>query len=54
MGLGSASLVTLALARQEAVEARRLLMRGVDPIDARQVVEEAASAEEANARVNTF
>lgn len=54
MGLGSASLVTLALARQEAVEARHLLMRGIDPIDARQAAEQTAIVAEANARVNTF
>lgn len=35
LGLGSARIVTLAGARQKALDARRLLLDGADPIDAR-------------------
>lgn len=36
MGLGSASVVTLAVARQKALEARRGLAEGIDPIEAKR------------------
>jgi hypothetical protein len=36
MGLGSAELFTLAEARERAMEARKLLADGKDPIDARR------------------
>lgn len=54
MGLGSAEFVKLAVARQNAADARRQLAQGVDPIDARQEVERAARVSEATARVNNF
>ena len=44
--LGQAN-VTLAEAREKAVEARRLLANGIDPIDARKDVKEKARTEEA-------
>ena len=40
MGLGSASVVSLAEARQKAAEARRLRAEGIDPIEARRVASE--------------
>lgn len=36
MGLGSVDVVTLSVARDKALTARRLLADGIDPIDARQ------------------
>ncbi len=36
MGLGSCELVTLAEARQKVIEARRLLLEGIDPIEDRR------------------
>ena len=49
MGLGNAGQgnVTLAEAREKALEARRLLANGIDPIDARKDVKEKARTEEA-------
>ncbi len=38
MGLGPIRLVTLAEAREETLDARRLLLRGVDPIEARKKI----------------
>src|SRR5215207_7898240 len=39
MGLGSAEFVSLAVAREKAFEARRLLRQGVDPIEARKAAQ---------------
>jgi integrase len=47
MGLGPYPDVSLAEARQNAFEARRLLREGVDPIDARRTARNAARLEEA-------
>jgi integrase len=52
MGLGSASLFTLAEAREKALEAKRLLASGIDPIEAKRA-RAAASAVE-TARLVTF
>jgi integrase len=49
MGLGSFTVVSLEEARQKAIEARRLRERGVDPIEARQVVKQTAALEKAKA-----
>ena len=46
MGLGAVALVPLAEAREKAIEARRLVKAGTDPLDARQ-------AEQARARVES-
>ncbi len=54
MGLGSFEFVGLAEARQFALDARRLLTDGVDPIDARTAAEKAAKLAKASAQVNTF
>jgi len=50
MGLGSASLLTLAEARAKALEARRMLASGQDPIDSRHAEREAARASQANTK----
>lgn len=43
MGLGSSAVVTLGEARERAIECRRLIERGIDPIDARtQIAEQQA------------
>lgn len=52
LGLGSASHVTLAKARELANRARELSRQGVDPIDYRK--EQQASARAANAKAMTF
>ena len=54
MGLGSAEAgnVTLAEAREKAVEARRLLAQGIDPIEARKGV--LASARVAGVKFGKF
>jgi integrase len=49
MGLGPASLVGLAKARDLAHEARRLIAQGIDPIDARDAEKAAAKVEAARA-----
>jgi integrase len=52
MGLGSLDLVSLAEARQLAVEARKLLLADIDPLDHREQVRAASLA--AQARATTF
>lgn len=52
MGLGSTSIVTLAVAREKALDAKRQVTSGVDPIEARRALA-AAQAVEA-ARTMTF
>ena len=54
MGVGSFEFVGLAEARQLASDARQLLARGVDPIDARAEAEKAAKATKVSAQENTF
>lgn len=49
MGLGPASLVSLAEARQKATEARRCLLEGLDPLQQREAAKAAARLEEAKA-----
>ena len=44
MGLGSAKLVTLAEARDKAIDARRMVVAGINPIAARRQAELAAKA----------
>jgi integrase len=51
MGLGSAAVVSLDDARAKALEARKLLAAGIDPIDARRAEQAAAQAQQA-ARVS--
>ena len=41
MGLGSVDLVSLQEARQKALDARRLILEGKDPIDARHAARQA-------------
>ena len=43
MGVGPTDLVTLAQAREKALEARRLLLNGIDPLAARKKVRQEAS-----------
>ena len=43
MGLGSASKVSLAEARNKAAECRALLARGIDPLAAKKAASEATS-----------
>ena len=43
MGLGSAELYSLAEARQKALEARKLVAEGTDPIEARRAMRSVAS-----------
>ena len=45
MGLGPTDLYSLAEARQKALEARKLVAEGVDPIEARQAKRSAAAIE---------
>ncbi len=45
MGLGPDSLVSLATARDAAIDARRLLRNGIDPIEAKHVAKAQAAAE---------
>lgn len=45
MGLGNTDVLTLAEAREAALEAQRDLHRGVDPIDARRQVKQSRAAE---------
>ena len=52
MGLGSLTLVSLADARTRAVEARRLCLEGIDPIDHRKAERTAQAL--ANAKAKTF
>jgi len=52
MGLGSAELVSLAEARQKAIDARRLITAGNDPIDTRQRARQNTRIE--TARAMTF
>lgn len=52
MGLGSTSIVTLAEARERAIEAKRQVVAGIDPIEARR--NEAAAKAVAMARTMTF
>lgn len=47
MSLGNAELVTLAEARERALEARKQLAHGVDPLDQREQAKAAAKAEKA-------
>jgi integrase len=56
MGLGPCDLVSLAEARERALQARRQRYEGVDPIDARRATRAAARAaeQEAIARTMTF
>ncbi|WP_439574928.1 tyrosine-type recombinase/integrase [Phreatobacter sp.] len=49
MGLGPVELVSLAQAREKAIQARQLLLDGIDPIDARDAAREARRAEKASA-----
>jgi integrase len=49
MGLGSADVITLAEARDKAIDARRLLANGIDPIDQRGAERAAARIEAAKA-----
>jgi integrase len=51
MGLGSAAVVSLDEARERALDARKLLAQGIDPIDARHAAQAAAQAQQA-ARVS--
>jgi integrase len=50
MGLGPDSLVSLATARDAAIDARRLLRQGIDPIEARRAAKAQAAAEAAPAK----
>jgi integrase len=50
MGLGPDSLVSLADARDAAIDARRLLRKGIDPIEHRREVAKARAAEAASAK----
>jgi integrase len=50
MGLGPDSLVSLASARDAAIDARRILRQGIDPIEARRAAKAQAAAEAAPAR----
>lgn len=50
MGLGSAALLTLAEARAKALEARRMIANGHDPIDTRTAERDALRARHANAK----
>lgn len=52
MGLGSASKVSLAQARQKAADARNLIAMGVDPLEARKAAKAGQALEEA--RLITF
>src|SRR5262245_20464439 len=52
MGLGSARDVSLALARELAVQCREQLARGLDPIDARKA--QGLKAREERAKLMTF
>ena len=52
MGLGSASLIDLAAAREQALAARKRVADGVDPIQALQAARAGAVAE--RARIMTF
>src|SRR5262249_42600281 len=52
MGLGSANTISLAEAREDAAECRKLRVRGVDPIQARH--DERASNRLVTAKVMTF
>ena len=54
LGLGSASSVSLADARAAALEARRILAKGEDPISARQAAGAAKREAAAQASVRTF
>jgi integrase len=47
MGLGPDSLVSLATARDAAIDARRLLRQGIDPIEAKRAAKAEAAAETA-------
>jgi integrase len=47
MGLGGADVVTLAEAREQALAARKLVQKGIDPIEARQSCKAASRAETA-------
>jgi integrase len=49
MGLGSLNVVSLADAREQAIEYRRLRRDGVDPIDARRKAKEQAALDKAKA-----
>ena len=49
MGLGSAGVVTLAEARQKAVDAKKLAMMGRDPLEAKKAQAAAQALEEAKA-----
>ena len=49
MGLGPTNVVTLAEAREAALEARRLVFRGIDPIEERSAREAKLKAEQAAA-----
>jgi integrase len=50
MGLGPDSLVSLATARDAAIDARRLLRQGIDPITAKRTAKSQAAAENASTR----
>jgi integrase len=49
MGLGAVNVIGLAQARDLAVDARRLIAQGLDPIDSRKAVQIEARSEEAKA-----
>lgn len=46
MGLGACSMLTLAQAREKAAEARAMVAKGIDPLDARKAAEVAQKAAE--------
>src|SRR5262249_10687261 len=50
VGMGSCDYVTLAEARERAIEYRRLLARGGDPLEEKHASKRAAAAERARAR----
>jgi integrase len=49
MGLGSARYLTLALAKQKAIDAQRLRLNGVDPLEAKRAVKRERRASQARA-----
>lgn len=49
MGLGPVHTITLAMARERATEARRQLIDGIDPIDARKAAKQVARLKAAKA-----
>ena len=51
MGLGSVDTVTLAEARDKATEARKAILNGIDPIEAKRAAKQAGALEAASAIV---